>query len=629
MLALSAPVQRLAVFVYRLRWLNFPATVLLALLQRTPVLRLAAGAGEALALSPLGAVLRSTAATAAALGAVHALAGATQLTASNPSPLNLTAGVAIGQVAMTVTGAQSAPGSFRVTGAIPPGLSLSGLTGAGGTVNVSTMFLSGTPTTAGSYVMSIRAYERANLGGDVSSIFTYTVNVAAGTPANTAPVFTTQPQGATVSAGGSVTFSALAAGTPAPGYQWRLNAIALAGATNPTLTLTNVKAADAGDYTVLATNSAGSAVSATATLAVSAPATAPVFTAQPVSQTIASGSTVVFSAAASGATSWQWQRDGVALAGATSAALVLAGEQARPGAYRVAASNSSGSTMSEAATLTAVASSNFGRLINLSILTAITAPGGSFTMGYVVGGAGTSGAKQLVIRAAGPSLGALGVAGTMADPKIELFAGATPTGSNDDWGGGISLAAALASVGAFPYVSGTSHDAAAVALITSRGGLRCHALGRVHGGDAAADQRVRQQADRCRRGAHRGLRDRRRYGAHGAGARDRTRARGIWRGRHDRRSAVDTLQRGLGRDRGKRQLGRRRPAHGGGRGRRGVWDRRHREQGCDAVDHARAGQLHRAGERRDRRRHGARGNLRGAVRRQGRGGVNPRSGLAM
>ena len=114
------------------------------------------------------------------------------------------------------------------------------------------------------------------------------------------------------------------------------------------------------------------------------------------------------------------------------------------------------------------AAANPGRLINLSVLTGISAPGDSFTLGYVVGGPGTGGSKPLVIRAAGPSLGALGVPGTLDDPKLETFAGATSTGVNDNWGGSTALTNALAAVGAFAYTGPTSKDAAVAANITTR-----------------------------------------------------------------------------------------------------------------------------------------------------------------
>ena len=110
---------------------------------------------------------------------------------------------------------------------------------------------------------------------------------------------------------------------------------------------------------------------------------------------------------------------------------------------------------------------NPARLINLSILTEISAPGDNFTLGYVLGGGAPGALKPLVIRAAGPSLGALGVPGTLADPKLELFA-ATQTGENDNWGGSADLTAALAAVGAFPYASPLSKDAAIATRIATR-----------------------------------------------------------------------------------------------------------------------------------------------------------------
>jgi sugar lactone lactonase YvrE len=112
-------------------------------------------------------------------------------------------------------------------------------------------------------------------------------------------------------------------------------------------------------------------------------------------------------------------------------------------------------------------SSDPGRLINLSVLTGISSVGEDFTMGYVVGGTGTSGVKPLVIRAAGPSLGALGVSSTLDDPKLELFAGSSKTGENDNWGGSSQLTAALAAVGAFAYTGPNSKDAAITASITT------------------------------------------------------------------------------------------------------------------------------------------------------------------
>ncbi|MBI4626978.1 MAG: CotH kinase family protein [Verrucomicrobia bacterium] len=103
--------------------------------------------------------------------------------------------------------------------------------------------------------------------------------------------------------------------------------------------------------------------------------------------------------------------------------------------------------------------SNPGRLINLSILTELAASD-TFTMGFVVGGPGTSGPKALLARAAGPSLAQFGVTGAHTDPKLEFFAGTTKLTENDNWGGAASISNAFAQVGAFAYNATTSKDAA-------------------------------------------------------------------------------------------------------------------------------------------------------------------------
>ena len=109
-----------------------------------------------------------------------------------------------------------------------------------------------------------------------------------------------------------------------------------------------------------------------------------------------------------------------------------------------------------------------GRLINLSVLSTLAVPGDTFTVGTVLGGSGTGGIKPLLVRAAGPSLGALGVPGTLVDPKLELFASSTKTGENDDWGGAAATSAAMAAVGGFAFTGPTSRDAAVATNVTSR-----------------------------------------------------------------------------------------------------------------------------------------------------------------
>lgn len=83
-----------------------------------------------------------------------------------------------------------------------------------------------------------------------------------------APQFTLQPQSATASVGDAVTLIATATGVPAPTYQWYKGSAVLTGQTGTSLNLTNVQAADAANYTVVATNSSGTVTSAIATLTV-------------------------------------------------------------------------------------------------------------------------------------------------------------------------------------------------------------------------------------------------------------------------------------------------------------------------------------------------------------------------
>jgi len=85
---------------------------------------------------------------------------------------------------------------------------------------------------------------------------------------NVAPVFTLQPLDASVTAGASVTLSVTASGIPTPSYQWKKNAVPIAGATGSNYTLALITIADAGNYTVVATNTAGTSTSDAALLTI-------------------------------------------------------------------------------------------------------------------------------------------------------------------------------------------------------------------------------------------------------------------------------------------------------------------------------------------------------------------------
>ena len=80
------------------------------------------------------------------------------------------------------------------------------------------------------------------------------------------PVIANQPQSQTSLVGSNVTISVDALCIPPFSYQWRHNGSDLPGATNAALTLTNLAAADAGNYAVLVTGAAGGVLSSNGVL---------------------------------------------------------------------------------------------------------------------------------------------------------------------------------------------------------------------------------------------------------------------------------------------------------------------------------------------------------------------------
>jgi len=338
----------------RFHWINLPGAILMVLLQRMPTLNVVCAGEEMVAASPVGTVLKAAVAAVAALGAVNTMAGATPLVPSSGSASGIT--VAAGSsvsVFYTVNGTQTPPVSWSVTGSVPPGLNFSGLTGSGGSVNVANLNLSGTPTAAGSYNVTLQAFQFANEGGISSPSYSYTITVTGSV--NVAPSITQDPQSQTVLAGSSVTFTAAASGTPAPSFQWQKDGADIGGATGSSFTIGSVSPGDAGSYTVIATNAAGSATSNAATLTVNIPTTAPSITQNPQSQTVTAGNSVTFSAAASGtpAPSLQWRKNNVNIPGANGSSLSLNNVQlSDAGSYTLVATNAAGAVASNAATLT-------------------------------------------------------------------------------------------------------------------------------------------------------------------------------------------------------------------------------------------------------------------------------------
>lgn len=171
------------------------------------------------------------------------------------------------------------------------------------------------------------------------------------------PVISTQPRSQSVVAGSTVTFSVVASGAGTLSYQWLRNGAAIPGATASSLALANVQPADAGTYSVRVSNANGAVTSDGASLTVAA-LTAPVITSQPVGVSTSVGSALSMSVAANGnpAPTYQWQRNGSAIAGATAATYNVASAQlSDAGTYTVVVTNSVGSVTSNAAVVSVTA----------------------------------------------------------------------------------------------------------------------------------------------------------------------------------------------------------------------------------------------------------------------------------
>ncbi|WP_414664608.1 hypothetical protein [Horticoccus sp. 23ND18S-11] len=186
---------------------------------------------------------------------------------------------------------------------------------------------------------------------------------------------------------------------------------------------------------------------------------------QPRDQVIAVGETATFRVVASGvgAVTYQWRKDGGAIAGATSPTFTIAGATASAaGVYDVVVRDTQETVISTAGRLTVnpvvSAPVEVSRIANLSIRTRAGTGAQTLIVGFVVGGAGTSGTKPLLVRGVGPALAGFGVTGALTNPKVELYsATSVKLQENDDWNA--TDAATFSRVGAFALPVG-SRDAA-------------------------------------------------------------------------------------------------------------------------------------------------------------------------
>ena len=122
-------------------------------------------------------------------------------------------------------------------------------------------------------------------------------------------------QTVTITGGADYSISVTADGTPPFTYKWYKDSV-FTGVTSATYDITSATSAAAGSYTVDVINSAGSVFSDAAILTnAPVPVVPPVFTTQPISQSVATGTSVTFATAVSSTVpvTYQWRKNGAML----------------------------------------------------------------------------------------------------------------------------------------------------------------------------------------------------------------------------------------------------------------------------------------------------------------------------
>ncbi len=173
-----------------------------------------------------------------------------------------------------------------------------------------------------------------------------------GTGSNTAPSVIIPPQSQTIATGSNATFTVTASGSAPLGYQWRFNGTNLSGANASVFNLNNVQFTNAGNYSVLVTNTVDNVTSSIAILTVSN--FPPVILAQPQSQTVNVGGSTMFTVNAGGSLplNYQWLFKGTNSIGANTNVFTLNNAQStNAGNYSVVITNIGGSITSAVAVL--------------------------------------------------------------------------------------------------------------------------------------------------------------------------------------------------------------------------------------------------------------------------------------
>lgn len=212
--------------------------------------------------------------------------------------------------------------------------------------------------TASLNINSITITDEADYRCEISNSCGQTVNSNFATLTfDTQTVITFHPSDAIECLGNNINFSVTASGTDLT-YQWIKDGVALvnggdiSGVTSNNLTVTNLAVVDAGTYYCTVTGNCGTVNSNPAILTVD---DAIKIVSQPADVQACDGSNISFNVTATGSNlSYQWQKDGVNIAGEINNVLNISGINAiNVGAYRCVITNSCGATeISQSADLT-------------------------------------------------------------------------------------------------------------------------------------------------------------------------------------------------------------------------------------------------------------------------------------